>query len=247
MKSWIKILNPEVQGQKHIICIPYAGGYSASYQPLNAHLKTGWKLVTLDPPGHGGNKMRLFDDIEELVELYIKELDSYFDSPFILLGHSMGGRIVHRMAQALQKKERCPLAVVISATAPPFTESSHLATDSDDAILDYLLSRGAIPSQFKAHQELLDMYLPIFKADFIAMETHNYPDTSLLACPLYIIGGEQDHQCSPSLLRGWEKWAEQTTFFNIDGEHMYIIDQPKLFTKAMEAIISGLSSRNEIC
>lgn len=223
MQSWIKTINFNNDSNKNIICLPFAGGYSAAYRPLRPYLNSDWNLITLDPPGHGTNKMHLIEDLEELVSLYIHELADAFTDEFILFGHSMGGRLVHRMEQVLETRNKMAKATIVSACLPPNYEiSPKLKIHSDKELLDYVISLGGFPKEFHNHPELIDYFLPIFKADFKAMESHVYPTEQVIKSPLYILSGELDVHCTESDLQDWRKSGDKVSFSTIEGGHMFI-------------------------
>ncbi|TKI91980.1 alpha/beta fold hydrolase, partial [Bacillus cereus] len=111
----MKDLSPGLNSNKYLVCVPYAGGYSNSFLSLKNYLPKDIKLISFDPPGHGPNLSPLVDNIDDLVNLYLMEMQPILEGEVTLFGHSMGGIIVHRMAQILESKGINPKNVIISA------------------------------------------------------------------------------------------------------------------------------------
>lgn len=61
-------------------------------------------MTAAEPPGHGTNLMPLETSIDRLAELYKEGLTGKLNRPFILFGHSMGGLVVYRLTQLLERK-----------------------------------------------------------------------------------------------------------------------------------------------
>ncbi|WP_179866187.1 thioesterase II family protein [Bacillus wiedmannii] len=243
MKSWVKVLNTGLSRKKNLICIPYAGGYSVAFRQLASFMSTEYRIITVDPPGHGTNRMNLTEDMEELVSLYINELDEFFDGDFTLFGHSMGGRIVYRMAQILQEKNKIPQSVIISACLPPGSMLRNLSLENDEEILEYVSSLGGIPQELIGNREFLDIILPVFKADFKAIETHICPSAPLLNCPVYILSGREDINCSSSKMLDWCKWASNVEIQIINGGHMFILTHAEEVAGKLKGILNHFEGK----
>lgn len=245
MTKWIKEFVDN--GNKNLICIPFAGGYSASFRPLAQHFKVrDWKVITLDPPGHGGNRMELISDLDYLATLYVSELAKYLKGDFILFGHSMGGLIVHRMAQILEEKNMNPLAVIISAISPP-GDIKVSRKYKDNEILNHIISLDAIPDEILKHKDFLEMYLPVFKSDFFAIDNYRIPSSNKIQAPIYLFGGTNDVHCSRSQIMQWMNWAHNAHFVPIEGGHMFLTQDPKNVADKLEKIIVELTDCNMKC
>ncbi|MGH9889706.1 MAG: thioesterase domain-containing protein, partial [bacterium] len=50
-----------------LVCLPFAGGSAVSFRDLGAALPPEWRLIAIDPPGHGLNPGPCLDRIEDMV------------------------------------------------------------------------------------------------------------------------------------------------------------------------------------
>ena len=82
---------------------------------------------------------------------------------------------------------------------------------------------NGIPRDIIENKELMDIFLPIIRADFCISETYSYYSEPPLACPIMALGGLNDDTFdSQDLL----KWQEQTTalfqYELLPGDHFFI-------------------------
>ncbi|WP_353853824.1 alpha/beta fold hydrolase [Bacillus sp. Bos-x628] len=220
-----------------LICFPFAGGYSASYRPLFEQLRGTAEVTAAEPPGHGTNLMPLESSIDRLADLYKEGLKNRLNRPFILFGHSMGGLVVYRLTQKLEKEGIYPAAVVISAIQPPQTKRQLLTHLSDEVFVQHIADMGGIPKELLENKPMMDYFTPSLRADYQALETFQHTDKTIIESPVYLLNGREDDQCMKDA-NGWLKWAKTTikrTDFN--GGHMYINTELQPFAERMRDII----------
>jgi len=231
-------------GDKRLICFPFAGGYSSSFRPLNSWLKDDCQMVVAEPPGHGTNQMPLVENFERLADLYFDALLPMLDEPFVLFGHSMGGLVAFRLAQLLEMHEINPKAVIISAVQPPDHKRKKLSRLDDDAFLDYVIKLGGIPSELAREREVLNYFLPAFRADFKALESYKPVNVPLTQTPVHIFNGDLDQECMNDAY-GWKDWANQVEFHTFKGGHMFLLSETERVTQTMRSIISEKAAYRE--
>lgn len=175
-----------------LICVPFAGGYSASYRPLFEQLRDIAEITAAEPPGHGTNLMPLESSIDRLAELYKEGLKERVNRPFVLFGHSMGGLVTYRLTQMLEKEGIKPEAVVISAIQPPQTKRQILTHLSDEDFVQHIAEMGGIPKELLENKPMMDYFTPSLRADYQALETFQHKDKTLIESPVYLFNGRQD-------------------------------------------------------
>ncbi|WP_257148269.1 thioesterase II family protein [Bacillus cereus] len=241
MRKLMKDLSPGLNSNKYLVCVPYAGGYSNSFLPLKNYLPKDIKLISFDPPGHGPNLSPLVDNIDDLVSLYLMEMQPILEGEVTLFGHSMGGIIVHRMAQILESKGINPKNVIISAMNPPEIrrKTNHL---DDKDFIDYIKSLGGLPDEVLQHQELLNYILPVIRSDFRAIENYINDDTTLLKAPLYIISGTTDSNYTVKGAKKWVEWGNEVHFLTVNGGHMFLLHQADIVGGLIMKILDRVKS-----
>jgi external thioesterase TEII len=220
-----------------LICFPFAGGYSATFRPLQPLLQDHCDLLVAEPPGHGSNRMPLVERLETLVDIYLEALIPQLGKPLVLFGHSMGGLVVYRLAQKLEQRGIFPEAVIISAVQPPHTRRKTLTHLDDGAFLDYVIDIGGVPAELVKAREVLEYFLPAIRADYKALETFEHTDHSLLQAPVHILNGEKDEPCMQDAA-GWRQWTKRIRFHTFQGGHMFLLSETERVAKTIQSILS---------
>ncbi|MGG6314125.1 thioesterase II family protein [Paenibacillus macerans] len=228
-----------------LVCFPFAGGYSASFRPLQPYLQSCCDMLAIEPPGHGSNRMPLVDDFERLAELYRQALLPRLDKPFVLFGHSMGGLMVYRIAQKLEREGIYPKAMIISGIQPPNMVRKTISHMNDEALLEYIIGIGGIPPEMVQAREVMDFFLPAFRADFKALESFEHKDHTILESPVFIFNGEHDEKCMKYAF-GWKKWAQRVRYYDFRGGHMYLLAETEKVASTIRSIVMDVPSRNKV-
>ncbi|KIL28533.1 MULTISPECIES: thioesterase II family protein [Bacillus] len=228
-----------------LICFPFAGGYSASYRPLFEQLKDTAEVTAAEPPGHGTNLMPLETSIDRLAELYKEGLTGKLNRPFILFGHSMGGLVVYRLTQLLEKEGIDPAAVVISAIQPPQTKRQILTHLSNEAFVQHIAEMGGIPKELLENKPMMDYFTPSLRADYQALESFQHTDKTIIESPVYLLNGKQDKKCMEDA-DGWLTWANAIERTDFEGGHMYINTHLEQFAEHMRHVIEQTTKRQFI-
>lgn len=228
-----------------LICFPFAGGYSASYRPLFEQLKDTAEVTAAEPPGHGTNLMPLETSIDRLAELYKEGLTGKLNRPFILFGHSMGGLVVYRLTQLLEKEGIDPAAVVISAIQLPQTKRQILTHLSNEAFVQHIAEMGGIPKELLENKPMMDYFTPSLRADYQALESFQHTDKTIIESPVYLLNGKQDKKCMEDA-DGWLTWANAIERTDFEGGHMYINTHLEQFAEHMRHVIEQTTKRQFI-
>ncbi|MEK4338245.1 MULTISPECIES: thioesterase II family protein [Bacillus] len=228
-----------------LICFPFAGGYSASYRPLFEQLKDTAEVTAAEPPGHGTNLMPLETSIDRLAELYKEGLTGKLNRPFILFGHSMGGLVVYRLTQLLEREGIDPAAVVISAIQPPQTKRQILTHLSNEAFVQHIAEMGGIPKELLENKPMMDYFTPSLRADYQALESFQHTDKTIIESPVYLLNGKQDKKCMEDA-DGWLTWANAIERTDFEGGHMYINTHLEQFAEHMRHVIEQTTKKQFI-
>ncbi|UCC54021.1 MAG: thioesterase, partial [Anaerolineaceae bacterium] len=145
--------------------------------------------------------------------------------PFAFFGHSLGARVGFEVARSLRRQGKpLPAQLFVSACPAPQLPSGrpiHMLPKA--AFLAELQRRNGIPQEVLAHPELLELLLPMLRADFMVIETAVYRSEPPLNFPITAFGGIEDPIVSRGALEAWE---EQTSGpFNMvffAGDHFFL-------------------------
>ena len=122
----------------------------------------------------------------------------------------MGGLVSFELAHLLRKEYNLiPDHLFISGRrAPQIPETKPQIHRLDEPKFINELGRlNGTPKAVLENAELMELFLPILRADFTAIETYVYTPRPRLNCPITVLGGLQDFEVGCEDL---EAWREQT-------------------------------------
>jgi medium-chain acyl-[acyl-carrier-protein] hydrolase len=188
-----------------------------------------------------------FTQMTELVEAIVSSLLPHLDKPFALFGHSMGAWVSFEVARWLQAHHVYPVHLFVSGARAPQLPSlrSPLHQLPKAEFVAALRRLQGTPEAVLEHAELMELMLPILRADFAVLETYTYLSQTLLPCSITAFGGLQDVDVSEEGLQAWQ--AQTSASFShrmLPGNHFFIhSDQPlllQLLTQELAQILSRL-------
>lgn len=230
-----------------LIALAHAGGTAGALAPLRSHLPATLEFQLVERPGRGSrHKEPLQTDRPALVRQLCEELAPSVDKdqnrPYALLGHSLGAILAFELAHALLARGcRPPSMLFIAATsAPSVRPESFLKHDLSDAELEReLRERGGTPPEFFDHPELMELFLPIVRADFRLCDGLS-PQGLVLPCPIHVFAGTQDRIPKEDLLP-WERETQHAfslTWF--EGGHFFVRSHaPQLCAAISERLVAA--------
>jgi surfactin synthase thioesterase subunit len=148
---------------------------------------------------------------EEVIWRLSEALMPWMDRPFALFGHSLGALVAFEFARHLDRDRRAELIqmFVSGREAPqlPLDETPKHNLPHEE-LLDELRQLAGTNEEVLKERELLDIFIPLLRADFFLSESHVYEAGPPLNVPITAYGGMQDEHVLTSKL---EAWCEQTT------------------------------------
>jgi len=169
---------------------------------------------------------RPFTNLKELVAAAASALRPYMDRPFAFYGHSMGATVGYELARRLREEGRAePSHLFVSGCrAPQMAETREITyTLPDPEFIEELRRLNGTPQEVLDHAELLQLILPLLRADFAAIQTYTYVEGPRLECQLTAVGGRDDVEVTREHLA---PWGELTTgAFSlqiIPGDHFFL-------------------------
>ncbi|MFM6080032.1 MAG: thioesterase II family protein, partial [Dolichospermum sp.] len=147
----------------------------------------------------------------------------YLDKPYAFFGYSMGALISFELIRLLRSEYNFqPLHLFVAARHAPQLplKKPPISKLSDANFLAEIYRLNGTPKEVLENAELMQLFMPIIRADFALIESYIYHPQPALDCPIYTFGGLQDREVSYNSLAAWQ---EQTTAdFSLqmmDGDH----------------------------
>jgi medium-chain acyl-[acyl-carrier-protein] hydrolase len=165
-------------------------------------------------------------------------LAPYLDKPFSFFGHSMGAIIAFEVSRRLRAVSLAgPLDLFVSGSrAPQLPDKAPPTYDlPEPAFIEELRQLNGTPQEVLEHPELMQVLIPLLRADFELVQTYVYSEKPPLACTITVFGGTEDKQVTPEGLEGWR--AQTNSGFSLHmlpGDHFFLLTA----TQALLRIIS---------
>lgn len=234
---WFVRPRPNPQARLRMFCLPYAGGGASAYVPWASLLPSEIELVAVQLPGRERRiREAAFTRIEALTAALLPQLLPQLDRPFVLFGHSMGALISFELTRALRRQGLQPRALLVSGhRAPQLPDRRRPVHALPEAeLIDELRQMNGTPEEVLAHPELLELLVPIMRADFELCETYRYAAEPPLALPISAFGGLQDPLFNREELAGWcEQTSAACTQRMLPGDHFFIHANRQMLIQAI--------------
>jgi medium-chain acyl-[acyl-carrier-protein] hydrolase len=246
--SWLSCYKPNPAATVRLFCFPYAGGSALIYRDWARNFPEWIEVCPVQLPGRGARlREKPFVRMDQLVKSLLREMRPYLTTPFAFFGHSMGAVIGFEITRLLRRENaKLPVHLFISGRgAAQLTPPKPPTYNLPDAEFKQELQRLAgTPAEVLAHPELMEVVMPLLRADFELIQTYNYTYEPPLNIPLTALGGLDDDITREQL----EGWRDETTGpFSLRmfaGDHFYLTTNqqllPPLLTKELAAC--GLGS-----
>jgi medium-chain acyl-[acyl-carrier-protein] hydrolase len=223
---WVTFFRPNSRARLRLFCFPYAGGSSLIYRQWPEGLPPDVELCAVQLPGRGSRlREPAFRQMTTLVERLAEVLPPLFDRPFAFFGHSMGASMAFELARRL-RSDRAPepCHLFVSGRRAPQTPDTDPPSYQlpEPVFIEELRRLNGTPQEVLEHPEMMQLLLPVLRADFELIQTYTYEPGPPLTCPISAFGGLQDLDAGRDLL---ELWREQTTAaFSLQmlpGDHFF--------------------------
>lgn len=201
-----------------LVCFPCAGGSAASFRALAAELAPRWRIVAIEPPGHGLNGGAPLERIEDMVDAYVAALAGHLREPYWILGHSMGGLVGYLVAARLQRSATPPRGVFVCAVRGPARVIDEPWSGLSQGELAARLVRiGGVPELLLERLDDFGELLAAVRADFGALEQFAMPAPPAVQVPTCVVAAADDSFVPPERVREWTRHAPRSRFVLLDG------------------------------
>ncbi|GAA3036484.1 alpha/beta fold hydrolase [Kitasatospora albolonga] len=236
---WLRTSGAGPAVELNVVCFPPAGGAAGSFAALRRAAGPETSVTAVLLPGreariaepHATDLHRLAATVAgELLPLLARD-----ETPYVLLGHSLGGLLAYEVALGLDGLgARPPLTVVVAGTAAPRHACwSAVASRRPDELLRLL---GGVPQELLDMPQLLDLAVEVLRADLAMVEGYRCSD-GLLPAPLEVLYGSEDPLVDAAAVAGWARLAGAgVAFEGLSGGHFFLDEHhPRLLAAWHEA------------
>lgn len=241
---WLVRTKLSTQDELRLFCFPYAGGSAAAYLRWAGRLPAQVVVCPVELPGRGKRFGEpCLRDLSVLVKQAAVGLLPYLDRPFAFFGHSMGALISFELARTLTWDYRLPpTQLFLSAHRAPHLPRTTAVryTLPDQGLIRILRDLGGATPELLQQPELLQLVLPIVRADFELCDTYVYQPGAPLSCPITVLGGQDDPLVCRQQLVAWQRQTSATFLLQMfDGDHFYL-------NNAQSAVLTMLAQQVQV-
>lgn len=224
--------------QLRLFCFAYAGASAAIYRDWIDLLTPRVEIMAVELPGHGSRRdEEPFTAIDPLVDALMSALLPDLNRPFAIFGHSMGALVGYEFARRLYTSVGLqPHRLFVSGHSAPGWEDSKLRHDlPDEEFMAELHRLNGTPRDILADIELMQLALPVLRADFRLNDTYQHRSFPLLGCPVSAYGGVDDEDVSADAISAWRNITKGPfTSRMFEGDHFFIHSATALLVRQIE-------------
>ncbi len=227
---WLKVWSTSQQSPLRLFCFPYAGGSATLFRHWPEGISQKVEVWAVELPGRGHRFSEpLMTQLTNVVSAVSNAIAPYLDRPYILFGHSLGALLAYEVVRSLQQQGQVePAHLVVSGrNAPHFPVSvPPIHALPDPELIAAIRRYDGTPEAVLANSELLDLFLPILRADFTILETYEHRSMPPLSCPIRVYGGTADTHTKPEGLAAWQQQTRGPfTQKLFSGDHFFLQSQ----------------------
>lgn len=237
-EKWVVVPRPNADPRVRLFCFPYAGGSATTFRTWSDVLPPDIEVQAIQLPGREWRlKEEPYRSVFPLVQELATVLEDRFDAPFAFFGHSLGALISFELARELRRRGlELPERLFLSAHRAPHLpkELPDIHDGPDEEFYEGLRRLEGTPDELLANDELMQLLLPVLRADFAIAETYQCTPEAPLACAMSVFGGLGDELTGRDKL---QPWADYTTgdfkLRMIPGGHFFVEESRDLILRAL--------------
>jgi medium-chain acyl-[acyl-carrier-protein] hydrolase len=250
--TWFQYLRRLEEPRVRLFCFPYAGGSAFVYRDWQALLPAGVEVWPVELPGRGARfKDSMFRRADDLVKCVAEVMSRHLTIPYALFGHSMGGLISFELARHLTADyHRAPAHLFLAGRRAPHLRSTRepfYGLPRDEFVRELVRLNGT-PREILNDPEVLDLLIPLLRADFELVQSHESAHSVVLQCPITVYGGSSDIDLPHEALSAWREYTTgRFTLTVIEGDHFFVARQRERLLASMSEEFELLLRRMRHC
>ncbi|QEZ46778.1 thioesterase II family protein [Cupriavidus oxalaticus] len=231
-----------------LICLPYAGAGPSVFNPWRPVLQ---KSVQMLQPSSAGKEKRFaqvpFRDIGaqvlDIASQIQEQLDQHPATPIIIFGHSLGAILAYELARLLETGSTARLVhLIVSGSASPLLKRRGKATGlSDEEFVREVESLAGYTHPALADKNMRDLLLPALRADVEMHESYQHQWAAPASINITCLHGKGDQVVNSDEALQWREVTRGSVdLLNVDGGHMFWVDDPALLITTIRTIATNL-------
>src|SRR5678815_742280 len=235
-KSCVIYPKPNPQSRMRLFCFPYAGSTAVVFRNWPQYLPSEIEVCAIQYAGRGSRLAEpLGESVVEVMNEIYQDLQPFLTKPFAFFGHSMGALISYEFARRLQREQQQgPFQLFVSGCSAPhvrmFDELTYNLPEPE--FLAELRRLQGTPEEVLDNAELMQLMMPIIRADFKASQTYEYIPGPPLESPIRAFGGLKDEEVPREKVEAWSEFtAGSFRAQMLPGDHFFLNTSQSLLTR----------------
>lgn len=225
--AWLDRRFGSHQARYSLYCFPFAGGSATYYMQWSKLFGDDIELVPIQLPGRGPRfEEACSTSIADSANEIVREIVQRPTRP-LLFGHSMGAILAYEVARLLRTTDHSAAHLFVSARPAPAQQRPRRRVSNlpRNEFVQLLRDYGSAPEEVLTNSELLDIILPMTRADFAMIEQYRRTPGPPLACPISAWCGTDDPDVPPASMCDWaSETTEGVELFVRKGDHFFVTD-----------------------
>ena len=219
--------------EKRLFCLPPAGAGTTIFQPLQQIKVSGIDIFPVQLPGRENRFHEpIPTSIEQLAAQMAEELRPFTDRPYAILGYSMGASIGYEIVRQWHfSGVRLPSGFFALAARPPHVASrgeNAIHQLQGDAFCQALARLGGTPAELLENDEIMSIYEPIIRHDFLNCHHFQSQPIANLNLPITALVSDRDTMLHIDEARAWEDCTVGSFSLEVLRGELHIVSSSEL-------------------
>ncbi len=226
LRTWLPLRRGHPDPAMRLFCLPYAGGSALVYRRWIGLLPQAVEVLPIELPGRWSRIQEpAHVRVASLAEEMVCGLAPLLDRPYVLFGHSMGALLAYEMARRLDAQGLGPRQLIVSARRAPHLPDPtpriyHLPVPE---FMQELKRLNGTPEEALVNSELMELMLPLLRADFELCQTYEFTPGPPLSCGITALAGSRDANVPIAHVDAWAAYSSgQFRRHVVEGDHFFL-------------------------
>lgn len=229
-----------------LFIIPFAGGNCLSMLWLAKMIQTDCTIGILNPPSHFLGPSDECSDMSELVDYYIRVLETTEFGPIILVGYSFGGLVGYELINTLPENSKINIiSLCMFATEPP--DIHGIKRDFDPQMSDEQLKECLMLYGYSTYFQLAKttkLLLRDFRTDLQIINNYKFDgQREKSKVPATLIAGKKD-KIEISIFERWKSHFTVMESHYFEGGHFFAMQQTN--TQAISKLVNTIIEKSQV-
>jgi medium-chain acyl-[acyl-carrier-protein] hydrolase len=232
-----------------LFCFPFAGGGASTFRDWPERLPGEMEVCAVQYPGRENRISEPpIDNLHVMVNTLFHLLLPRLDIPYAFFGHSLGARIAFETAKKLSKERGChPDCLFVSGSrAPHIRAKLQLYQMEDSEFINSLRRYAGTPEAVLQDSELMNIFLPMLRADFVLDEKFDSDPGERVEFPIYAFAGDNDEIAPLHEVEAWRRFTNGHFEMKVfKGDHFFFKKVQPLLFESMIKILHVTGERKQ--